>query len=117
MNIRTLVAISMCVTACENAAAPSEVTAAVLCAHLAEASCPQGLDASCVSNLDMNSASFPSCEDARNELRRCYYIDLPADSEAELAVDPATCVLSDACANESDSLCRCERGPECDIDR
>ena len=64
----------------------------------------------------MNSAAFPGCESARNDLRRCYYVDLPADAEAELATDPFTCVLSDACANETDALCHCERGPACDVD-
>ena len=109
-------AASCAVAPWENADAPSVVTAALLCEHLAESACPQGLDENCVENNELSSEELPACEDARNDLRRCYFIDLPADGDEERAIDPFTCVLSDACANESDALCRCERGDACDVD-
>ena len=100
----------------QNSPAPAVVTAQALCDELSAHSCPQGLDENCAENLDLGSNEFPDCESEQNELRRCYFVDLPADSDKELAEDPFTCVLSDACSDESDRLCRCERGDDCDIE-
>lgn len=118
MVLKLLVTIAVVGTAAcgQNQAAPAETTPEVLCAELADADCPQGLDASCVETMDLKASEFPDCEAERNELRRCYFIDLPADAETELAVDPHTCVLSDSCSDETDALCHCERGDLCDVD-
>lgn len=110
---RALFAAFFMVTACENAEAPQTVSPAELCQHLGEAGCPQGADQHCIENNSPAPDLANRCESERNELRRCYWIDLPANSDEELAVDPFSCVLSDACTNESESLCRCERGVEC----
>jgi hypothetical protein len=100
----------------ENQPAPFETTPEILCAELADAGCPQGLDDACVENHSNRQDDVPACESEWNELRRCYFVDLPADAEEELAAAPFTCVLSDSCADESEALCFCERGTDCFID-
>lgn len=112
-----LVFFAVLMAACdENAGAPSEATPEIVCEHWRASGCPQGFLDECVQVLDMESAEFPDCAAQRNDLRRCYYLDLPADAEEELKGIPQTCVLSEACKNEGDSLCYCERGPECGYD-
>lgn len=101
----------------QNSGAPTEVSAEELCSRLEESGCPQGETENCVENhrtmgvRDENA----DCDAQINELRRCYYIDLPADIDAEIDFY-GTCVLSTACETETDAVCRCERGDLCDVD-
>ena len=80
-----------CSGACENGAAPLTVTPAILCQHLRDGGCPQGADVDCEESLSLGEPDpSAACASQRNELRRCYWIDLPADADHELASDPAT---------------------------
>ena len=89
------------------------MTAGELCSHYDDTGCLEGTQEACAASYAPDPTVAGSCENERNELRRCHWLDLPADAEAELATDPFDCVLSHACENESQALCFCERGLEC----